>query len=221
MLLEGAINGHALNEAELNGTPGEPVFMAEAVAEIRVDLPGSGQVHGNIFASTAVAGIALTPSASVTVNPSSEGLAGVTLTLPGSVTLSSSGQGIADIALSGSADPTINPSSDGVAELALALSAYITVSGGTGSGGVAGIRVAPRLDPYVWTYLYNAGLAEIALGGLVNPRYRPPLPTTFYPANETLLLGPDARRGQVAPDADTMPVRPGRHRVEVPEEETP
>ena len=157
-MFEGTLNGAPINELAINETPAEPVRMPEAVATIRVDVQGNPQVRGNVFASTAIAGIAITAEGDGTVNPSSEGLSEIRLAGDLQATVSPSSDGVAEIRLAPPGELTLNPSSQGVAEVRIGVIGDVTVSGGVDSGGIAKLRVRPRLSPYVWTYLYNEGL---------------------------------------------------------------
>lgn len=211
-MFEGTLNGAPLNELAINETPAEPVYLPEAVATIRVDVQGNPQVRGNVFASTAIAGIAITAEGDGTVNPSSEGLSAIHLAGALQATVSPSSEGVAGVRLSGQASPTINPSSDGVAEIRLALPGEltlspssqgvaevridvigdVTVSGGVDSGGIAKLRVRPRLSPYVWTYLYNEGLGVIRAGGIVSPLARPRIPGVYaQPPPARAMMSPE------------------------------
>lgn len=240
-MFEGTLNGAPLNELAVNDTPAEPVYLSEAVAAIRIDVQGNPQVRGNIFASTAIAALVLAgegdstvnPSSAglsalrligegqATVSPSSEGIAALRLAGLGAATVSPSSEGVADVRLRPRGELTLNPSSDGVARLRVDVLGDVTVSGGVDSGGIAKLRLRTRLAPYVWTYLYNEGRAEMRLTGLVNPRYRPRLPSAFHPALDRMPVAAEAWRGVVVDDGAAMPVRPDRNRLTVPKEKTP
>lgn len=200
MPLAGALNDSALNEVAINARVGEPLLMGDAMAALRFDAFVDPRIVGNVVISEAFARIGLAPFGSATVSPGSEG--------------------VAEIKARGRDDGTsINPALFEGAVLGIALHLNdegITLS--PGSEGVASVRLVPRLSPYIWTYLYNAGTANIDVRALVDPRYRPPLPAAFYPAFEWLAVSPDARGARVSPDADNIEVSPDRHRLHVPKE---
>jgi hypothetical protein len=191
-MFEGTLNGAPINELAINETPAEPVYLPETIATIRVDVQGNPQVRGNVFASTAIAGIAITAEGDGTVNPSSEGLSEIRLAGDLQATVSPSSEGVAGVRLSGQASPTINPSSDGVAEIRIDVIGDVTVSGGVDSGGIAKLRVRPRLSPYVWTYLYNEGIGVIRAGGIVSPLARPRIPGIYaQPPPARAMMSPE------------------------------
>ena len=191
-MFEGTLNGAPINELAINETPAEPVRMPEAVATIRVDVQGNPQVRGNVFASTAIAGIAITAEGDGTVNPSSEGLSEIRLAGDLQATVSPSSDGVAEIRLAPPGELTLNPSSQGVAEVRIGVIGDVTVSGGVDSGGIAKLRVRPRLSPYVWTYLYNEGLGVIRAGGIVSPLARPRIPGIYaQPPPARAMMSPE------------------------------
>jgi len=192
MLFEGTLNGAPLNELAINETPAEPVYLPETIATIRVDAQGNPQVRGSIFASTAIAGIIITAEGDGTANPSSEGVAGARLSGQASPTISPSSDGVAEIRLALPGELTLNPSSEGVAEVRIDVIGDVTVSGGVDSGGIAKLRVRPRLSPYVWTYLYNEGLGVIRTGGIVSPLARPRIPGIYaQPPQARAMMSPE------------------------------
>lgn len=89
------------------------------------------------------------------------------------------GDGAAVIALGGSGDPTINSSSDGVATIRILPLGDMVALETTIIDGVAGLQILPQLEPDVWTYLYNEGIASISLRGVVRRLAIRPIPAEY------------------------------------------
>lgn len=216
-MFEAPLNSYAINELPINGNGFEEIALPEAVASLVLGGSLDGALLETI-AGESLAAMQFDGEGSLTVSPGSTGIAGMVFAGQADMTLNGSSTGISRMLMELQALPTLNSSSEGVAGIDLVAIADITVSGGKDSGGVAAMVLGAQIDPYVWTYFYPGGMAPMAMTGIVNRDYRPPLPATFYPALERFQVGDDTRLGEVRPDNDTMLVPEGRQRLEVPEE---
>lgn len=229
MSIDGSINGAPVNELEVNGSAQAEVKLPLMLADIV--LTGSLDASANdTMSPELVAEMVINGYSGETLNPSSEGIAGIELqgvsgadilpivqgsslaeiSLEGQegFTLNGSSAGVAGITLSGEEGFTLNSSSAGVAEMELLGVLDITASDVQGATGIAEMTLDVEMAPYIWTYFYPSGMAEMVLEGQWNPRYRPPVPQGFQSLGAMEVM-------VVAEDGILSPVE-GPRRLEVP-----
>ena len=195
-------------EMVITGYSGETINpSSEGVAGIELQGVSGEEILPTVQGSL-LAEVSLEGQEGFTLNPSSEGVAFLTLDGHEGFTLNGSSAGVAGITLGSEEGFTLNSSSAGVAEMDLLGMIDITVSGGKGATGIAEMTLDVEMAPYIWTYFYPSGMAEMALEGQWNPRYRPPVPQGFQALGALEVM-------VVAEDGTLSPVE-GPRRLEVP-----